>query len=147
MIGRNGPLKSLCCPTILLFPCKSERGHGIVDEDDNGEAIPSSLTSVASTSADRIWNAERHLTVSLSMLIHNFLSDCMHLAVPGETRYPLHIHPTIDRICFKSPDNIMMPQLDVKDGDVGCLGDQWCLLLIYKGIDRSTLYPLWPNPQ
>jgi hypothetical protein len=37
----------------------------------------------------------------------------MHLAVLAETNYPLHLHPAIDHILFKSPDDIVMPQLDI----------------------------------
>jgi hypothetical protein len=39
------------------------------------------------------------------------------VAVPGETKYPLHLHPAIDRKWFNSPDDIVMPQLDIRDVD------------------------------
>jgi hypothetical protein len=91
------PRKVSIVLTIQLSPCKSKRSHGAVDAEDSGDAIdPGSSTSVASVpkqlSIDnqRFWQRKfrtqrkRRLTVSLSTLICNSLSDRMHLAVLGE---------------------------------------------------------------
>jgi hypothetical protein len=82
--------------TIQLSPCKSKRSHGAVDTEDSDDAIDPASTSVASVPKQLLIDDQRffrrkfrtqrkrYLTVSLSTLICNSLSDRMHLAGLGE---------------------------------------------------------------